>query len=266
MKQYYIYETTNNINNKKYIGKHYGEINDSYLGSGILIKKAIKKYGSNNFTKKILFISKDEQENCEKEKYYIQYYNAIQSEQYYNIASGGQGGYVLAGRTPEEKKKVYQKISDSLKGANNFNFGRIYSEKEKENLRKKSLEYWTEERRKQRSIQYSGEGNPMYGKKKSLESIKKQIEHTDYSFTQTEEYRKKMSMATSGTKNGNYGNIGEKAKNGKKIIMKDEYGNIIKEFNTVRLALEYLQIKGHSSLDAAIAKKRIYKGYYWEKQ
>ena len=48
--------------------------------------------------------------------------------------------------------------------------------------------------------------------------------------------------------------------------MKDEYGNIIKEFNTVRLALEYLQIKGHSSLDAAIAKKRIYKGYYWEKQ
>ena len=43
MKQYYIYETTNNINNKKYIGKHYGEIDDSYLGSGILIKKAIKK-------------------------------------------------------------------------------------------------------------------------------------------------------------------------------------------------------------------------------
>ena len=60
MKQYYIYLTTNLINGKKYIGKHYGEINDSYLGSGILIKKAIKKYGSNNFTKKILFISKDE--------------------------------------------------------------------------------------------------------------------------------------------------------------------------------------------------------------
>ena len=71
-------------------------------------------YVNNNFTKKILFISKDEQENCEKEKYYIQYYNAIQSEQYYNIASGGQGGYVLAGRTPEEKKKVYQKIKFQL--------------------------------------------------------------------------------------------------------------------------------------------------------
>ena len=38
---YYIYITTNLINGKRYIGKHHGELNDDYLGSGTLLKKAI---------------------------------------------------------------------------------------------------------------------------------------------------------------------------------------------------------------------------------
>ena len=59
MKQFYVYLTTNLINNKKYIGQHYGEINDSYLGSGHIILDAIKKYGKENFKKEILKICKD---------------------------------------------------------------------------------------------------------------------------------------------------------------------------------------------------------------
>ena len=43
MKQYYIYLTTNLLTNQKYIGKHYGEINDNYLGSGKKLVKDIKK-------------------------------------------------------------------------------------------------------------------------------------------------------------------------------------------------------------------------------
>ena len=38
MKQYYIYLTINLINGKKYIGKHYGELDDSYLGSGTILQ------------------------------------------------------------------------------------------------------------------------------------------------------------------------------------------------------------------------------------
>ena len=34
MKMFYVYLTTNLINDKKYIGQHYGELQDSYLGSG----------------------------------------------------------------------------------------------------------------------------------------------------------------------------------------------------------------------------------------
>ena len=67
----YIYLTINLINGKKYIGKHYGELDDSYLGSGTILQKAINKYGKQNFKKEILYISKDEEENCIKEKEFI---------------------------------------------------------------------------------------------------------------------------------------------------------------------------------------------------
>lgn len=41
-------------------------------------------------------------------------------------------------------------------------------------------------------------------------------------------------------------------------------GQTIKIFNTKNLALEFLGIKGHSSLNQAIKEKRLYKNYYWK--
>jgi len=49
-----IYKTTNLINNKIYVGKHNTSANDGYLGSGKLIKQAVKKYGKENI-KRIVF-------------------------------------------------------------------------------------------------------------------------------------------------------------------------------------------------------------------
>jgi len=90
-KIYYVYLTTNLINNKKYIGQHKGTLTDSYLGSGIVLTKAIQKYGKENFNKTILEIC-DEDTIDEREKYWIAYYNAVQNDDYYNQAEGGQGG------------------------------------------------------------------------------------------------------------------------------------------------------------------------------
>ena len=43
-----IYKTTNLINGKIYIGKDSNN-NEHYIGSGVKLLKAIKKYGRSNF-------------------------------------------------------------------------------------------------------------------------------------------------------------------------------------------------------------------------
>ena len=55
MTYYLIYKTENKINGKIYIGKHItNTIGDNYLGSGIYLLNAIKKYGKENFKKRYI--------------------------------------------------------------------------------------------------------------------------------------------------------------------------------------------------------------------
>lgn len=82
MKQYYIYLTTNLINDKKYIGQHYGEINDTYIGSGNSLKKAILKYGKENFKKEILEICKNYEDLNIAEKQWILKYDAVNNKNF----------------------------------------------------------------------------------------------------------------------------------------------------------------------------------------
>lgn len=85
-----VYETINTINKKKYIGIHKCyDPNDDYLGSGIALSNAIKKYGRSAFEKRILFIFDNEEDALEKEKELITI-NIIKSDNYYNLTKGGQ--------------------------------------------------------------------------------------------------------------------------------------------------------------------------------
>ena len=53
----YNYVTINILNEKKYIGMHSAlNINNGYLGSGVLLKKAIKKYEKEIFKKEVLCV------------------------------------------------------------------------------------------------------------------------------------------------------------------------------------------------------------------
>jgi len=87
-----VYKTINLINGKFYIGQDM--YNDpKYLGSGVLIKKAILKYGIENFKKEILETCSSKDELNEREVDWIEKLNAIKEG--YNIATGGQGGNTI---------------------------------------------------------------------------------------------------------------------------------------------------------------------------
>lgn len=87
----YIYKTTNTVNNKIYIGQHHAtEYDNNYIGSGPILKKAINKYGKDNFINEILEICETEEELHLKEEYWILTLNARDHNIGYNIAKGGQ--------------------------------------------------------------------------------------------------------------------------------------------------------------------------------
>lgn len=89
---YYVYLTTDNKHDVKYVGQHktnHTEIddmlNDRYFGKGTRIKELIKQYGKSIFSKEILEICKDKEEAEFWELFYIDQYDAIESEDFYNI-------------------------------------------------------------------------------------------------------------------------------------------------------------------------------------
>ena len=103
----FVYITTNLINGKKYIGqKKYINGWKEYLGSGVHLKNAIKKYGKENFSKDIIQIGYSKEELNELEVKLIKKYNSVESDEYYNISEGGLSGNVYAGKSKEEMKKI----------------------------------------------------------------------------------------------------------------------------------------------------------------
>ena len=112
--KYIIYRTTNILNGKIYIGKHQTkDINDGYLGSGIALEKAIKKYGKESFKKEVLFIFNTEDEMNEKEKELVTE-SFIASNSNYNMGVGGEGGSHFKGKKHSEETR--KKLSDMAKG------------------------------------------------------------------------------------------------------------------------------------------------------
>lgn len=124
---YIIYKITNTLNGKYYIGKHQTtDLNDGYLGSGKLLKRAIEKYGVEHFTKEILHIFDNEVEMNAKEKELV-----VICEESYNLCPGGRGGfgYINANldlteiriknleksRTPEKIKEATAHSSSTMK-------------------------------------------------------------------------------------------------------------------------------------------------------
>lgn len=118
----FIYVTTNHINGKKYIGQRKYDKQGKwkeYLGSGIILSRAIKKYGKENFSKQIIEECKTKEELNLKEKYWINHFDAVNSDNFYNIADGGDGGNTLSGYTEKQLEEHSKILSNALKGVIN---------------------------------------------------------------------------------------------------------------------------------------------------
>jgi hypothetical protein len=90
---YYLYQITNLVNNKIYVGVHKThDINDGYMGSGKVIKSAIEKYGIDNFRKDILETFQDAKSMYAKEKEIVND-KFLLREDTYNLRRGGSGGF-----------------------------------------------------------------------------------------------------------------------------------------------------------------------------
>ena len=137
---YEIYMVSNMINGKKYIGQtSIGYLNrysqhlkesknknaDTY---NTVFKKALRKYGEENFKIDLIDICETKEEANELEIYYIEYLNTyigFEKSEGYNSTLGGDG------ETPHTRKEVYRidyngTILETISGVNNaeYKYGR----------------------------------------------------------------------------------------------------------------------------------------------
>jgi group I intron endonuclease len=111
---YFIYITTNKINNKKYVGlcKTNKKNVDSYLGSGKILLKAIKKHGTNNFKREIIENCSTLEEAITFERNYILEHGCHLSDNWYNIAiSFTTLGFKGKKQTPKHKEAMQKLLS-----------------------------------------------------------------------------------------------------------------------------------------------------------
>lgn len=110
-----VYKTTNMINGNIYIGIHkqIGSEFDGYLGSGLLLRRAVEKYGVDKFERETLY-EYDSLDKCRKMEREIVNKDFCMREDTYNISIGGTGGNTLIGYDEEYRKMIIEKRRQSF--------------------------------------------------------------------------------------------------------------------------------------------------------
>jgi group I intron endonuclease len=213
-----IYKTTNLITGKFYIGKDKYN-NPNYLGSGVKLKDAIKKYGLQNFKKEIVEYCESYDYMNEREKFWIEYYQSINPTVGYNISTGGDGGDNFTNHLNKEEYRNKLSRASSI------------TNKKLEQKRKiDTINLWQ---------------NELY-KSKVISGIKKRYEDPEYkeklkqsikAAQNKPEVRKKKSEVQKGSKNSRW--LG-------KIVVTNSDGVIIDKYETAVEASRHLKIPAHT--------------------
>jgi len=153
-----------------------------YLGSGNIIKQAIKKYGKQNFIRDILQICNNSEELKQQEIYWIKHFKEYDKKNCYNIANGGQGfeqgNIVMLGRklrpeTIEKLKKIHKGFKHTQESKNKISESQKLNNKItglRNNFSPMKDKHHSEESKLKISIGHKGKPSHRKGKHHSIES------------------------------------------------------------------------------------------------
>lgn len=180
---FYVYQITNLINGKIYVGKHKSNKHpneNGYYGSGKQITAAIKKYGIENFKKEVLHYCSSLEEMAVKEAEIVTE-DFVKRVDTYNMHKGGPGGFEHINLDPIKRLEVSNMAS-----------------KRNKELGLGGTQYWSEEAWKK--VRETG-----WGVRRSLGEV---FDSNTWKGLSEEEYlqrKEKISKALKGKNNASYG-------------------------------------------------------------
>lgn len=267
---HYVYEITNLVNGKKYIGKRSCKCpieEDKYMGSGKALKDAFSKYGIHNFKKEILYICNSSNEAYDIERKLIDDVSAWENSHYYNLVKGGISGNDGIPMREEVKVRLSKRFSNEnnpmygkkgilapcygrcgnkhpMYGKVGYWRGKSHSEETKLKI-SKSKQNPSKETRKKMSEWQIGKKLSQEHKNKISNSIKGD-KHPLYGKSHSEETRKKISKSLKGKRTGSDSPVSKK-------IICITTGDI---FNCLREAGELYNIKCYGGITNVCKHKR----------
>jgi len=253
-----IYKIKNVVNNKVYIGQaknlntryrehlYYIKNNKHY---NYYLQKSFEKYGKENFNYSILEEVEDDSLLNIREKYWIDYYGGINSNNTYNFKDPLLNEY---------NDYIRKKLSKSSSGKNNPNYGNYWTEEQKENSSKnKKGKSWEE----------------LYGIEKS-KKMKKKLSNSHEGKIVKEETKEKLRKINIGSGNPAYGKgdrqrgeknpmYGKPSVTRRLVLRFDKNGNFIKRYEFLQEVAEDGFNVGNVS-SAANGKLKSSGGFIWK--
>lgn len=253
-----IYKITNTINEKVYVGQsknlntrftnhlyriNRGEHHNEYL------QRSFDKHGEDKFVYEILEEIEDLSILDSREKYWIDHYGGINSNDTYNLKDP---------LLNEHNDYVRGKISKANSGENNPNYGNKWTDEQKENMSKsRKGKSWEE----------------LHGKDKAKE-MRENASESQIGREHSEETKEKIRKANIGEKNPAYGKgdrqlgdknpmFGKPAKHRRSVVQFDKEGNFIKEYDFINQVIECGFNAGNVAM-AAKGKLKSSGGYIWK--
>ncbi len=242
-----IYKITNKINGKIYIGQTIRPVDvrwRCHCQKGNALFNAINKYGKENFTIEEIDRACSINELNEKEIFWIKELNCV-APNGYNLRLGGESG----GRHSEETRK---RISEASKG-------RVVSE----------------DTRKKKSIMFSGENNPAFGKnynqgKECSPETRDKISKAHTGMKRSEETCRKIGESKKGIvcwRNGKkFGHENGRKNQYEFDVFKKESGEYIGTWNNQRICAEELGMNYKNIQSVLSGRRPSASGYVFKKK